>query len=71
MNLIESVGGIKIQPSRTLADIDPNDVAILILPGGNRWEQHPHEPELIRVLTELDSRRIPIAAISWCSEGCF
>ena len=63
MNLIESVGGIKIQPSRTLADIDPNDVAILILPGGDPWEQHPHEPELIRVLTELDSRRIPIAAI--------
>ena len=63
MNLVESMGGIKIQPSRTLADIDPSDVAMFILPGGDRWEQHPHEPELIRVLTELDSRRIPIAAI--------
>jgi len=60
---IESMGGIVVQPSRTLADIDPNDVAIFILPGGDRWEQYPHEPELIRVLTELDSRRIPIAAI--------
>ena len=63
MNLVESMGGITIQPSRTLADIDLSDVAMFILPGGNRWEQHPHEPELVRVLTELDSRRIPIAAI--------
>src|SRR5205085_11230195 len=63
MNLVGSMGEIKIQPSRRLADIDLSDVAMFILPGGDRWEQHPHEPELIRVLTELDSRRIPIAAI--------
>jgi len=57
------MGGIMIQPSRTLADIDLNDVAIFILPGGDRWEQEPPEPELIQMLNRLDADRIPIAAI--------
>src|SRR5437588_12058271 len=57
MNLVQSMGGMKIQPSRTVADIDLSEVAMFILPGGDRWEQHPHEPELIRVLSELDTRR--------------
>ena len=63
MNPVESMGGIMIQPSRTLADIDLNDVAIFILPGGDRWEQEPPEPELIQMLNRLDAGRIPIAAI--------
>src|SRR5712691_8191865 len=63
MNQVESMGGIMVQPSRTLADMDLSDVAMFILPGGDRWEQHPPEPEPIRVLTALDTDRIPIAAI--------
>ncbi|HZE71712.1 MAG TPA: DJ-1/PfpI family protein [Pyrinomonadaceae bacterium] len=63
MNPVESMGGIMVQPSRTIADIDRNDVAVFILPGGDRWEQHPTEPDLIRVLTALDTKSIPIAAI--------
>jgi len=63
MKPVESMGGIMVQPSRTIADIDRNDVAAFILPGGDRWEQHPTEPDLIRVLTALDSNGIPIAAI--------
>ena len=63
MNPVESMGGIIIQPSRTLADIDLDDVAIFILPGGDRWEQEPPEQELIRTLERLDGERIPIAAI--------
>ncbi len=63
MHQVESMGGIMVQPSRTLADMDLNDVAMFILPGGDRWEQHSPEPELIRVLTALDTDRTPIAAI--------
>lgn len=63
MNSVESMGGIVVQPSRTLADIDPNDVAIFILPGGDRWEQQPPERELMQLLNRLDADRIPIAAI--------
>ncbi len=60
---VESMGGIMVQPSKTLADVDTEDVAIFILPGGDRWEQEVPEPELVRVLTTLDDKGIPIAAI--------
>jgi putative intracellular protease/amidase len=52
-----------VQPSCTLARIDPDDVGIFILPGGDRWEQHQPEPELMLLLNTFDNRRIPIAAI--------
>lgn len=60
---LQSMGGITIQPSRTLADVDPADVAVFILPGGDRWEQEPLEPELSNLLLALDERGVPIAAI--------
>ena len=60
---VQSMGGLTVQPTRTLADVDPADVAIFILPGGDRWEQQPLEPVLIDSLTTLDRRGIPIAAI--------
>jgi putative intracellular protease/amidase len=60
---LQSMGGITIQPSRTIAEVDPADVAVFILPGGDRWEQMPLEPELSNLLLALDERGVPIAAI--------
>src|SRR2546422_3304843 len=60
---VHSMGGLTVQPTRTLADVDPADVAVLILPGGDRWEQQLPEPALIDTLTTLDARGVPIAAI--------
>lgn len=60
---VESMGGLRVLPTMTIAEIDPNDVAVLILPGGDRWETSPVEPELARLLTTLDDRGVPIAAI--------
>jgi putative intracellular protease/amidase len=61
--LVESMGGLKVQPSRTLAEVDPADVAVFILPGGDRWETAPMEPALVALLNRLDAAGIPIAAI--------
>lgn len=61
--LVESMGGLRVQPSRTLADVDPTDVAVFILPGGDRWEKEPMEPDLMALLRRLDSADIPLAAI--------
>ena len=61
--LVESMGGLRVQPSRTVADVDPADVAAFILPGGDRWEKAPMEPELEALLRRLDAAAIPIAAI--------
>lgn len=60
---VQSMGGVTVQPNRTLADVDPGDVALFLLPGGDRWEQQPLEPELQEVLSRLDGRGVPIAAI--------
>jgi putative intracellular protease/amidase len=60
---VQSMGGITVQPTRALRDVDPADVAVFILPGGDRWESAPLEPHLERLLRELDGRGVPIAAI--------
>lgn len=58
-----SMGGLRVVPSQTVADIDPTDVAVFILPGGDRWETVPMEAELESTLKRLDERQVPIAAI--------
>jgi putative intracellular protease/amidase len=60
---VRSMGGLTIVPSMTIADVDPSDVAVFILPGGDRWEQAPVEPELEQLLQRLDAGGVPIAAI--------
>jgi putative intracellular protease/amidase len=60
---VASMGGIRVLPSTVVTDVDPADVAVLILPGGDRWERAPVEPALEQVLNRLDSPGTPIAAI--------
>lgn len=60
---VESMGGVRVQPSCSLADVDPTDVAVFILPGGDRWESSPLEPELAALLHQLDLAGVPLAAI--------
>lgn len=60
---IETMGGLRIAPSRALAEVDPADVAVLILPGGDRWESGLIESELAAFLKRLDANRTPIATI--------
>jgi len=60
---VQSMGGVTIQPTCSLAEVDPAHVAVFILPGGDRWEREPLEPELVSLLRSLDERAVPIAAI--------
>jgi putative intracellular protease/amidase len=62
-DVVVSMGGLRITPSRTIDEVDPNDVAVFILPGGDRWETMAIEAELASALKRLDARKIPIAAI--------
>ena len=59
---VTSMGGLTVAPSKTVSEVDASDVAVFILPGGDRWEQ-PMEPELEQLLKRLDADRVPIAAI--------
>ena len=60
---VESMGGVRVQPARVLADVEPDDVAVFILPGGDRWEAEPPEPELVALLERLSEQAVPVAAI--------
>jgi len=60
---VTSMGGIKVLPSTTVSEVDASDVAAFILPGGDRWELAPVEPELEALLKKLDAEQVPIAAI--------
>src|SRR5436190_15969484 len=62
-NPVISMGGLRITPSRTIDELNINDVAAFILPGGDRWENMPVEAELESALKQLDARKVPIAAI--------
>lgn len=60
---VESMGGLIVHPTAALAELDPDDVAMFILPGGDRWDQQPVERELIAALKTLEAHAVPIAAI--------
>ena len=60
---VRSMGGITVLPSKTVSEVNPSDVAVFILPGGDRWENAPLEPELEQLLKQLDACNVPIAAI--------
>jgi len=60
---VQSMGGVTVLPTKVLASVDPADVAVFIIPGGDRWEQQAVEPELATFLHLLDQRGVPIAAI--------
>lgn len=60
---VTSMGGVTVLPTRKLGEVDPVDVAAFILPGGDRWETTPPEPELVGLLEQLQARGVPVAAI--------
>lgn len=62
-SVVSSMGGIRVLPTTTVTAVDLDDVAAFILPGGDRWESSPVEPEIEQLLNRLDAQRVPIAAI--------
>jgi putative intracellular protease/amidase len=59
---ITTMGGYKVGPQITLADIHPDEASIFIMPGGEMWEQGPHE-KVITLLHKLHAKGVAIAAI--------
>jgi putative intracellular protease/amidase len=66
---VTSMGGLTVVPSRTVAEVDPADVAVFILPGGDRWETVPMESAIETLLKRLDEQHVPIAAICGATVG--
>ncbi len=60
---MRSMGGLRVTPDRTIARLDPADVRVLILPGGDMWEGDYPRAELEALLAALQLAGVPIAAI--------
>jgi putative intracellular protease/amidase len=58
-----SAGGLRIVPSLTLDELHDDDVEILILPGGDSWQDPARHEALLARLPAMRARRIPIAAV--------
>jgi putative intracellular protease/amidase len=60
---VTSMGGLRVTPDLTLAEVTVDGAALLILPGGDMWEQGSPRPELTKVVKAFDAARVPVAAI--------
>jgi putative intracellular protease/amidase len=60
---VTSMGGMRVLPSMTIAQVNPADAAVCIIPGGDRWESTAIEPEVEQLLRRLDDASVPLAAI--------
>lgn len=58
---VRTMGGLRVQPDAALDELDPADIAMLVLPGADTWaEGHETALELAR---RLDAAGTPVAAI--------
>jgi putative intracellular protease/amidase len=60
---VRSMGGLLVTPDRTLSGLDPADVRLLIVPGGDMWEGEYPSADLGAVLGTLSQAGVAIAAI--------
>jgi putative intracellular protease/amidase len=59
---VTTMGGLKIIPDVTLDALTPDEAAIFIIPGGEMWEQGPHD-DVIQILHRFHAKNTIIAAI--------
>jgi len=62
---VTTMGGLRIRPDRALADLDPEEVQLLIIPGGDLWEREDGYPrvEVEALVDKLLTAGRPVAAI--------
>ena len=59
---IRTKGGLQLTPDLAVAELDPADSAVLILPGGDTWPEPTHAPILAKA-REFLAAGVPVAAI--------
>lgn len=64
---VKTIGGVTILPDTTLAELEPAESALLILPGGN-WSEGKHLAAIAKVRQFL-AAGVPVAAICGATEG--
>lgn len=59
---VTTMAGLKIVPDLTLGQVKPENSTILVLPGGDMWEQQ-RQPAVEALLRHFHERHVPVAAI--------
>jgi putative intracellular protease/amidase len=61
---VQSMGGLRVVPDLTLAEVQPEDVELLLLPGGDLWESEGYPRDALEsLITALLAASTPVAAI--------
>jgi putative intracellular protease/amidase len=63
-----TIGGITIIPDASLAEVDPAESAMLIIPGGAAWDEGG-VPEVVEKAREFLAAGVPVAAICGATVG--
>jgi len=61
-NMVSSMGGLQIKPTASLDDLNPEDIDMLILPGGTAWEKGKNTG-IEKLTKSVFENRKPVAAI--------
>jgi putative intracellular protease/amidase len=65
---VTTIGGVRILPDLALAELDPGDSAMLILPGGERWDEGGNREAADTARAFLEAG-VPVAAICGATAG--
>ncbi|MFI9006489.1 DJ-1/PfpI family protein [Actinosynnema sp. NPDC053489] len=65
---VTSIGGLRITPDTVLADVDPADSAMLVLPGAGTWASGANAAFAVAARRWLDAG-VPVAAICGATVG--
>ncbi|MER5371803.1 DJ-1/PfpI family protein [Streptomyces sp. NPDC002553] len=66
---VRSIGGLRIQPDLALADLRPEDSALLILPGADLWDTSQDLAPFARAARAFLDAGTPVAAICGATAG--
>lgn len=61
---VVSMGGLRVLPDTELARVQPEDIELLLIPGGDLWQSgdYPRQ-QLAALITALERAETPVAAI--------
>jgi putative intracellular protease/amidase len=65
---VTSIGGLRVTPDLAMADVRPAESAMLILPGGESWDQGKNT-EAVDLAKQFLAADVPVAAICGATLG--
>ena len=66
---VTTAGGMTILPDMAAADVDPAESGMLIIPGGETWDQDGGVPEAVEMARAFLAAGVPVAAICGATAG--